>query len=164
MTTVFIKSKKFESLKKSVDQAEKSRKVGKVGWVKKSKYPDGLFVAAVAAVQEYGDPKNRIPPRPMLRPTADKKQNQWAKLVKDAAEKAFEKGGKLDDVLEVLVLTAAGDVRKTIASIETPPLSPVTIRNRLRKRKNKTKIGKLTKPLIDTGVMRDTVTGVVEDE
>lgn len=160
---VFIKSKKFEHLVQTIDRAAASKKIGKVGWVEGSKYPNGTSVASVARTQEYGDPSKRIPPRPMLQPTAEKNQNAWSNLVKNLTNEVVKNNGDFENVLEGLVQRAAGDVRKTISKLTEPPLRPSTIAARLKKRKNKTLRGKLDKPLVDTGVLLNTVTGVVEE-
>lgn len=68
-----------------------------------------------------------------------------------------------EQVLEVIGLKAAGDIRKTIATIQTPALKPATIANRLRARKDKSTIGNLTKPLVDSGTMLNAVTSAVEE-
>lgn len=153
---------------KRLDRAllEIKGKVGKVGWFEKSRYPEApnLPVAYVATVQEFGDPHNHIPPRPMLRPTIIEKREEW----KATAERSVRAiiAGKLSGLqaMEALGQKAAGDVRKKITQIISPPLSPVTIANRLKKRANKKKVGNLTKPLIDTGLLLATCINVTETE
>lgn len=123
----------------------------KVGWVETAHYPDGTPVAYVAAIQELGYPAGNIPPRPMLRPTAEAKRGDWSELAGKLANQVIKGSMAAPDALEMLALSAAGDVQQTITAITTPPLSPVTI-----KRKGH------GKPLVDTGQMLQSVTGVVE--
>lgn len=150
----------LDDLKIKIQQI--GEKSGKVGWFETAKYEDGTPVAAIAAIQELGSPKNNIPPRPMLRSTASEKDREWTQLSK-SGYKAMLAGNETEEtVMNKLVLKAAGDVAKTISKIASPPLKQGTINARKRKRADKKTTGNLTKPLIDTGVLFATVTGVVE--
>ncbi len=128
--------------------------VGKTGWFETAKYADGTPVAYVATVQEYGSPEGGIPPRPTLRPTAADKGRQggeWSDLVRDGARAALDGRIAPAVVLEHLTLKAAGDVAKSISALMAPPLSPQTIARK-----------GFSKPLVETGQMLQSVTGVVE--
>lgn len=141
-------------------------KVGKVGWFKESRYPDppNTQVAQVAVTQEYGYSPGNIPPRPFMRPTIVAKQQEWRDVALRGAKAVFAGKQTVENVLEAIGLKAAGDIRKAISNVYSPPLSPLTIAARLRRRANKRVTGKLTKPLIDTGLMFATLTNSVEDE
>lgn len=141
-------------------------KVGKVGWFEKSKYDDkdATPVAMVAAQNEYGNPNKHIPARPFMRPTIIEKENEWKAIANKGAKEIIKGNQTVDDVLELIGLKAAGDIKRTITKIYEPPLSPRTIAARVSKRSNKTTMGLLTKPLIDTGYMINSLTNVVEDE
>jgi hypothetical protein len=143
-----------------------SGKVGKVGWFENSRYPDPphIQVAYVATIQEYGSPANNIPPRPFVRPTIIAKQKEWSEIAEKGAKAILNGGQTIDNVMEGIGLKAAGDIRKAITLVVSPPLKPATIAARLRKRANKKVTGLLTKPLIDTGLMLSTLTNTVEDE
>ncbi len=162
--SVLIRSKKFDDLVSKLASAQKSKKVGKVGWVEKSRYTNGVLVAMVAAVQEHGDPAKNIPARSMLGATVEKQKDEWDKIVIELGKNLIENDSPFEVILEGLVSRASGDVRKTISDLTEPPLKKSTIAARLRKRKDRKTIGKLDKPLIDTGVLQDTVVGVVQDE
>lgn len=138
-------------------------KVGKVGWFEKSKYENGISVAYVATIQEYGYPAKNIPPRPFMRPTIVKQQVEWRKVAESGSKAVIEGRSTIGNVMEAIGLKAAGDIRKTISAVWSPPLSPKTIAARLRKRSDKKTVGNLTKPLIDTGIMFGTLTNTVED-
>lgn len=141
-------------------------KVGKVGWFENSKYPDppNVQVAYVATIQEYGSPSNNIPPRPFVRPTMINKRTEWTELAAKGAKAILNGTQTVDNVMEGLGLRAAGDIRKAISLVLSPPLKPATIAARLRKKADKKTTGSLTKPLIDTGLMFATLTNTVEDE
>lgn len=139
-------------------------KIGKVGWFEKSKYDNGVSVAYIATIQEYGYPQGNIPPRPFFRPTIAKQQNEWRIIAQRGSKAVIEGKMQIGDVMEQIGLKATGDVKETISLILTPPLSPRTIQARLARRANKKTMGLLTKPLIDTGLMLNTLTNTVESE
>lgn len=143
-----------------------SKKVGKVGWFENSRYPDkdSTQVAYVAAQNEYGNPNKHIPARPFMRPTISESQDIWRKVAMQGAKNILRGDQTSHDVLEMIGLKAAGDIRKTISKVMEPPLAQRTIQARLDRYKDKKTVGSLTKPLIDTGIMYGTLTNVVEDE
>ncbi|CAH0447401.1 hypothetical protein LMG10661_03467 [Ralstonia syzygii subsp. syzygii] len=140
-------------------------KVGKVGWFESSKYPDGTPVAYVAAIHEHGVPEKGIPMRPTMRPTADEQRAQWARLAQAGYTAVFRGAATPADVMEEVSAKAAGDVRKAISQIRTPPLKVATVKARLRGKKQG-KVVSLTaaKPLVDSDVLLNTLTHIVEDK
>lgn len=136
--------------------------VSKVGWFPNLKYEDGSFVAAIAEQNEFGVSAKRIPPRPFMRPTIEQKSGSWREIAIKMAERVSKNKATVNDFFDVIGQQAAGDVRGTIKSIQTPPLSPFTIRARQAKKSDKQTLGFLTKPLVDTGTMLNTVTNRVE--
>lgn len=139
-------------------------KVAKVGWFPSAKYPDGTPVAYVATIQEYGYPPDNIPSRSFMRSTIIEQEKAWTALAAAGARAILRGTATVDLVLNGIGEKAAGDIRKKISSIWSPPLSPVTIQNRLRRYSDKATIGSLTKPLIDTGVMLNTISVEVGTE
>jgi hypothetical protein len=142
-------------------------KVVKVGWVEKQRYPaesGGRYVAEIAAQNEYGAPHLHIPPRPFLAPAVGKNKNKWMGIAKAGLLKATQGDTNIEDVLKIVGEVAAGDVREAIKAVTSPVLSPHTIAKRLAKYSNKAKVGSLTKPLIDSGLMLETVTSALEKE
>jgi hypothetical protein len=100
---------------------------GKVGWLESNTYKDGTSVAYVAIIQEMGSPKNGIPPRPFFRPTIAAKSNTWKNQFKSGSKAILAGNETAATVMEKVVSGAAGDVRKTISTIKTPELSPITL-------------------------------------
>lgn len=139
-------------------------KVAKVGWIDRSAYENGSTVATVAAIQEFGDPAHNIPPRPFFRITIANKKNDWLRLARTGARAIAKGTASIQRVMQGIGLKAAGDTRKTISLIQNPPLKQSTIRARLSRRSDKKTVGNLTKPLVDTGIMLNTLTNSVEDE
>jgi hypothetical protein len=126
----------------------------RTGWFETARYPNGMSVATVAIVQEHGSAANGIPPRPFFRPTIVAESNKWFRQIGDGAKAVFEGRRTALQVLETVALGAAGDVAKSIERVKSPPLKPATI-------KNKVTPGN-TKPLVDSGQMIQSVTGVAE--
>jgi hypothetical protein len=153
--------------RKSLELAFKHRalhgKIGKVGWIKPNTYPNGTPVALVAAVQEFGYAPKNIPPRSFMRTTIAEKQVSWRKVAFNGAQKVVAGKAAPGYVMEQIGLKAAGDIRKKIASILHPPLKPSTIARRKARYADKSTTGLLTKPLIDTKRMYNTLTNSVED-
>lgn len=122
---------------------------GKTGWFETAHYEDGTPVAYVAAIQEFGT--DRIPARPFMRPAVADHGGEWIDLMARGAKAAVDGRYTPEQVLEAVTMKAAGDVAKKISAVTAPPLSPVTV-----KRKG------FDKPLVDTGQMLQSVTGIVE--
>lgn len=137
---------------------------GKVGWDKSAVYPaedGGLPVAQVAATQEYGDPTKFIPSRSFMRSTIAEKKTEWSSKMAKLAKLVIQGKDTVKGVFTKIVLTAEGDFVKKISTLQNPPLAQSTIDARLRKRRNKTVIGNLTKPLVDSGYMLATLDSTV---
>lgn len=147
----------------------------KTGWFETAKYEDGTPVAYVAAVQEFGN--GPIPPRPFMRPTVAAKGPEWMDLLGEGARAILTGGATPVGVLEAVALRAAGDVAETVSEIQSPPLSMLTLAARAKTGPNRRlsggrELGEAgammgpfnvsTKPLVWTGQMIQSVTGVVE--
>jgi len=127
-------------------------KQSKVGWFDSARYPDGKPVAGVAYVHEHGSTARGIPPRPFFRPTIENKKQDWRELSANIAKGVVQGKINPDDMLEIVALTAGGDVAKTITKITSPPLKKATVKKRIRGRKVGNK-KTAEKPLVDTGLM-----------
>lgn len=128
--------------------------VGKTGYFETAKYPDGTPVALIAAVHEFGFPEGGVPARPTMRPTAlalGQPGGEWAQIAAKGARAVLRGDTTPIAALEALTLRAAGDVGKAIAALKSPKLKPATIARK-----------GFDKPLVDTGQMLQSVTGVVE--
>ncbi|POP42329.1 hypothetical protein CHU32_03585 [Superficieibacter electus] len=142
-----------------VAMAELQRKKAKVGWFESAKYEDGTPVAYVAAINELGSHA-----RPFMRPTIQERQGVWRAVARTVAKKVVNGDASVDQLFDSIGLQAAGDIAKTITDITTPALSPRTIAARRAKLANGGgTIGNLSKPLVDTGLMLNTLTHVVEE-
>lgn len=112
--------------------------------------------AGIGYVQEFGSPANNIPPRPFLIPGVEAAQKDAVKHLKRGAERALD--GQVDageKALHSAGLIAQNSVRATINEGIPPPLKPSTLA--ARRRRGRTG----TKPLIDTGQLRNAITYVL---
>ena len=100
-----------------------------------------------------------IPPRPFFRPTIENQKSAWIKT----AKQAMNAGLSGDEVLKAIGQQAEGDVRETISNLTDPPLAQSTIRARNSQYKSKSG-NKSTKPLVDTGLLKSSITSAVVDK
>jgi hypothetical protein len=139
-------------------------KVAKAGWFASSRYESGMPVAAVAVIQEYGAHISRfgskagdytivIPPRPFMRPTILREQQQWLTYMASGARAILRGSLTPEQVYDGIGLRIAADIARSITLVQSPPLKPATIAARLRRRADKKTLGLLDKPLIDSGKM-----------
>lgn len=102
--------------------------------------------ASKAVIHEFGAPDANIPPRPMLRPVADRDRTADITDLRKRLAETVGRRGAVRPALVGFATNKAAEVVRQIDSIHTPPLTPGTI-----KRKGS------SKPLIDTGRMRAAV-------
>ena len=146
------------------------------GWFESARYDDGVPVAQVAIYNEYGT--SRIPPRPFMRPTAESQKGEWARTTGKVVSQVLRGKMSAEQGMTLVAQKAAGDMRQTITQVFEPELSPVTVLLRQWRKEGKDITGKTvgdaaravaegqrgegvtTKPLVDTGHMLATCTGI----
>ena len=129
-----------------------------VGWLESAKYDDGTPVAGVAAVHEFGSPSRGIPPRPFMRNTQAEKKQAWVNIIRNGAQAIMRGQATADQVANLLGLKASGDIRQTISTITEPELKESTIAAKRRKLADTATTGSLDKPLVETGLMINSLT------
>lgn len=136
--------------------ADIASKQARVGFFEHSKYADGTPVAYVATIQEY-HPEHA---RPFMRPTIEEQRKAWRLTLQKGMQAVVN--GRIDTtaMLQQFGMLAAADVRKTISQIIDPALAPATLAARQRRRRTP---GVSTKPLVDTGLLIQSVTSDVVD-
>lgn len=92
-----------------------------------------------------------IPERPFMRNTMRSNKGKYRSALKAAAKSVLDGTASVDGVLTKLGIMGQGDVQAEITALTSPPNSPVTIA-----------LKGSSKPLIDTGEMRGSVTYKVE--
>lgn len=132
-------------------------KSASIGWFPKNRYVNGQPVANVAAINEFGPYA-----RPFMRPAIEKNKAKWARVSKTITKQVLKGDITETQALEQLALVVQGDFQKSIKEVLLPPLAESTIEARLAKRKNKADTISLRKPLVDTGIMLNTLTKVVK--
>lgn len=121
----------------------------KVGWFETAHYPGGTPVAYVATIHEFGTSRTRA--RPFMRPAVAEHGQEWLDLLAQGAKASMQGGPSPAAVLEMVALSAAGNVAEKIQEVTSPSLSLVTTARKGH-----------SKPLVDTGQMIQSVTGKVE--
>ena len=153
----------------------------RIGWFEDSAYPAGRPVAAVAAGNELGIPSRSIPPRPFMRPTISAKKNEWMEKAAKLAKRVINGKMTAFEAMDTIGAIIEGDVSQTIATLTSPPLSPITLGARKYREQGKivtgATIGEIarklkdgtldisgvsTKPLVDSATMIDTLTHQTE--
>lgn len=119
---------------------------------------DGPTNAEIGYQNEFGSPANNIPARPHLIPGVAAVQDKAVARLTQAASAAAT--GRMSDAerhLHAAGLIAQNSVRRTLTTAAYRPLSERT----LAERRARGRTG--TKPLIDTGQYRNSITYVVRD-
>lgn len=159
------KAGKSEALRQAIAGLDGAQ--GRVGWFPSAVYEGGQPVAGVAYVQEFGTALG-IPPRLGMRSVAREKHEEWKHVVEGTARAAAL--GKIapDQVIEAVSQAAEGHMRAQITKVTSPQLKSATIAARKRKladkgasvtgRKGGAGIAGITKPLVDSGLLLDSLT------
>lgn len=124
---------------------EKTLKVGILG-AKASEKPeeyDGLTIAEIGAVHEFGSPKVHIPERAPIRRTMAKGERKYGTMLKDGIAKALKDQRPLDAVLTVLGELIRGDI---VQFIYQGKASPENAESTIRRKGSSV-------PLVDNGIL-----------
>lgn len=141
--------KKFDELRKRFAAGRHQVNVG---------FPGGedhggsdLTVAQVARIHEFGAPSAGIPERPFLRVAIDKNRGKYVRINRESVLGMSSGRLSMEQALGRLGVAAKADVQVEITTGNFAPLKPETIA-----RKGS------SKPLIDSGQMRQSVTWEIE--
>lgn len=138
-----LEAKDLQNIK--IDKREITKFMGKerleIGFFETARYPNGTFVAQVARYNEFGT--LNIPMRPFFRNAIQKNIKKWYATLQNAINQNATPSKALSIVGEV----ARADIIQSITDLRTPPNAESTIKQK-----------KSTNPLIDTGLMRRSVT------
>ena len=119
-------------------------------------FVNNSFAGPVAGVTKAHTIK--IPSRPFMRPTIAEQRDYWMKNGASLATKAATGKIGIRTVFDQIGLVAAGDVRKTISKVNSPPLKAATIRERMNTYADRKTKGNLHKPLVATSLMFTSLT------
>lgn len=109
--------------------SELSSKQLKVGFLEGATYPDGTSVPMVAASNEFGNPTSGSPPRPFFRNAISENSRKWEE---NAETLMMNTNGNTTLVLNLMGEIIKDDVMRSIGTLVTPALSPVTVLLRSR--------------------------------
>lgn len=115
-------------------------------------YEDGLTIATIAAVNNFGSADGHIPARPFLQPAIEKGAPQYQRLAEVMIPKVLTGEMDMTMLLEQMGQLAEGHVKQEITDLDTPPNAQSTI-----DRKGS------SSPLIDTGALRQSIRYVIDD-
>ena len=160
----------------------------KAGWFENTVYDAETPVAGIAAVQNYGahihqniSEKQRkflhlidihltettkelniiIPPRPFYDNAKERIKTEGVKIIKQELLRVLDGRQTMKQATERFGLWMKKVIQEEIKKMNSPALSPSTIRERNSNYKSKSK-NKSTKPLVDSGIMFETVQYQVE--
>ena len=139
-------TKEGKAFKKAL--AELGQLEVRVGYQEGATYPDGTPVVNVALWNELGTVD--IPPRPFIRQTVDNNEAQFQGQMKSAANK-LANGASSEKVLNELGTFAKGLLQKEIKDGGFVANAPSTVKKK-----------KSDKPLIDTGLLRQSANFVIK--
>lgn len=115
-------------------------------------YEDGLTIATVAAVNNFGSADGRIPARPFLQPAIEDGAPMYRRLAEIMLPRVLSGEMEMRTLLVQLGDLAEGHVKLKIDEIKTPPNARSTI----------AKKGS-DNPLIDEGTLRQSIRYVIDD-
>lgn len=169
MASVTIKREVSAVLQKVINSLDS--KAVKIGWFPSARYDndENTPVAEVAAQNEFGNPNKNIPARPFIRPAIARDSKNWASIGSRGMKALLANKTTVNAILTNIGERAVQDIQYSISQVYSPALSPVTIEARLARRNHRGKLNRtqartITKPLIDTSHMRDTVSFELSSE
>ncbi|WP_060476719.1 hypothetical protein [Pseudomonas monteilii] len=115
-------------------------------------YEDGLTIATIAAVNNFGSADGHIPARPFLAPAVENGAPEYRRLVEVMLPKVMSGEVEMQTLLAQMGQLAEGHVKQQITELRTPPNAQSTI----------DKKGS-DNPLIDTGALRQSIRYVLDD-
>lgn len=121
----------------------------KVGYLKSAgihKEAEGMTVAEVAIIHEFGSQDGKTPERSHLRSTHDEKRSEWRRVTNRLGVKIILGKVSLDRALGIMGEMIKKDFKKKITSGDFTPNAPSTV---ARKGSDK--------PLIDTAQMLNSI-------
>lgn len=139
-----------------------TKKQVQVGWFDSSTYENGMKVAQVAFMNEFGSVSKNQPPRPFLRNAIKDNSKHWSKVSFKVA-KDIVNGANVLTSLNLLGVVVESDIKKSITQLTSPALKESTIKARKSKvAKGRNIKDSINKPLIDSGLMLATLSSEVK--
>ncbi len=102
-----------------------------------------------------------IPPTHFMEKTIEAHKEDWKETVKDGFAMMFSGKESEENVMRKLGMMVEGDIAKVITEVNDP-LKPSTIRQKRRRYKDTKTTGNLTKRLVASGLMLDSLSHKIE--
>lgn len=115
-------------------------------------YEDGLTLATIAAVNNFGSADGKIPARPVLGPAIEKGSPQYLRLAEVMIPKVLSGEMTMRILLEQMGQLAEGHIKQEITDLKDPPNASSTIAAKGS-----------DNPLIDTGAFRQSIRYVIAE-
>lgn len=160
MTISTTKKEYYGGIKELIKRAKKLNTSIKVGVIKGTgTHPNsnGATIAEIAAMNEFGtfeETVEAIPARPFLRTALDENKDKYVKTQKAGLLAASLGIITPTKMLSILGMQAKSDIQKKIRSNDFQENAPSTIDAK----------GGKSKPLIDTGILRQSIDWVIEED
>lgn len=103
-----------------------------------------------------------IPPRPFMKPSVEDNKRDFLEQAGKISRKFLNAQISEKQAAEMIGMEAAGNIKKAIAKVNEPPLKASTIRRKRSGYADKSITGALTKPLIGSGHLLETVDSQAE--
>lgn len=103
-----------------------------------------------------------IPPRPFMKPSVEDNKEDLIGQIEQVSRKFLNGQISEQQAAEMIGAEAAGNIKKAIAKVNAPPLKASTVRRKRNQYADKSITGALTKPLMDSGVLFDSVDSKAE--
>ncbi|TCB67396.1 hypothetical protein E0H88_12775 [Acinetobacter sp. ANC 4216] len=112
-----------------------------------------ITMADLAAIHYHGAPSRNIPKRDVITPTLEQNQEKYLGFIERSIPALIEGSMNLRTMWEYLGMEGRADIQKQMVTARLAPLHPRTI-----KRKGS------SRPLIDSGQLRQGVTYIVSED
>ena len=126
----------------------------KVGLPKGSdNYKDGTSVIEVGAIHEFGSPSKKIPERSFIRSTINEQKETYSKIAQSQGILIINGKQSLSKALEHIGIWGQREIQKKFTNNDWAKNSLLTIKSKGS-----------SKPLIDTGHLRQSITWSVDND
>jgi hypothetical protein len=154
--SVRVMTDRVASVLKNIHKMERARVYVGIPADENARSDDKVGNAGIGYIQEFGSPAKNIPARPFLIPGVKAVEGEVADLLADGARNVLE-DRSIEASLTKAGIKATNSVKQTITKGEGfAALSETTLRARKRRGVSR------TKPLIDTGQLRNSINYVVK--
>ncbi len=149
---------KVAMVMKNIAKLERRRVYVGIPAAQNARLDDNLNNATLGYIHEFGSPARNIPARPFLIPGVKAAQDKTIGILGEGAKNALSEKGNIESSLTKAGIVASNSVKNTINTADGfAPLSDATLLARAKRGV------KRTKPLVDTGQLRNSITYIVKE-